>query len=412
MTTWLNVKNNAESALVSGITAVATSLSLVAGDGAKFPADSFNITIDDEIIYCSVRSNDTCTIVRAQEGTVAANHSAGAIVSLNVTAAMFAQLQTSCLGRNAIINGCGMVNQRVTALTLVKDVYGISADRFYGMATGTLVSAGTLTNTATANCGISGYAFKFAAVTLTGAGVLWLRYRMEARDALRFKNQTASFACRVYHDTGIAVNYTVYIRKPTVADNFASVTAISNSAAVSVATATATDLNYIGIAMGDCSNGIEIELKVECGAITLKNYEFTECQFEIGVVATSFEYRPHQMELALCQRYTYAIVTVALAESIAFGVAASTVLAYPSLFLPILMRIKPALTATAADWQLKDTLNAGVDVTALIIDDLNFSSNRMVTLKATVAAGLTAYRPYYLVGDGTVGRILLLTAEL
>lgn len=94
MTTWLNVKNNAESALASAITAAATTLTLVSGDGAKFPSTNFNITIDDEILTCSSRTGDVLTVTRAQETTTAAIHAAGAIVALNVTAAVIQQLQT------------------------------------------------------------------------------------------------------------------------------------------------------------------------------------------------------------------------------------------------------------------------------------------------------------------------------
>jgi len=206
-------------------------------------------------------------------------------------------------GRNAIINGCGMISQRVADFTLVKDTYGISADRFYGMAAGTAVSAGVFTKTAAANCGITGHAFKFAGVTITGTGIIYFRYRMEAKDALRFKNQTASFSCKAYHDAGSAINYTIYIRKANAADNFSAVTDISNSGAISVASSAETILPYLAVNMGDCSNGIELEIKAECGAVTSKNFEFTECQFEPGSLRTNFDFRPFQQELALCTRY-------------------------------------------------------------------------------------------------------------
>jgi hypothetical protein len=211
------------------------------------------------------------------------------------------------MGKNAIINGCAHVDQRATNYTLIKDAYGIRADRFYGMATGTAVSAGVLTKTTTANCGTTGLAFKFSGVTLTGTGIVYFRYRMEAKDAIKFKNRIASFSCKVYHDVGSAVNYTIYIRKPNTADNFSAVTAVSDSGAISVPTATETTLNYLNISMGDCSNGIELEIKIECGAITTKNFEFTECQLELGSFATNFEFRPYQQELALCNRYCWNI---------------------------------------------------------------------------------------------------------
>ncbi|MHB8085404.1 MAG: hypothetical protein ACYDHZ_06240 [Dehalococcoidia bacterium] len=95
MTIWLNVKNNAESTLASGITAVATSLTVAAGEGVKFPASNFNITIDGEILLCTSRTGDVLTVTRAQEGTAAAVHAAAAAVSLFVTAGIISQIQAA-----------------------------------------------------------------------------------------------------------------------------------------------------------------------------------------------------------------------------------------------------------------------------------------------------------------------------
>jgi len=95
MTTWLNVKNNAQSALYAGITAAATSLTLLAGEGVKFPASNFNISIDDEILLCTTRTVDVLTVIRAQEGTTAAIHAVGATVTLNVTAGIISQIQAA-----------------------------------------------------------------------------------------------------------------------------------------------------------------------------------------------------------------------------------------------------------------------------------------------------------------------------
>ena len=76
--------NNASSTLASGITNVATSLTLATGTEALFPnptgGDWFLLTLTQatgpetswEIVKCTARSTDTLTIVRAQEGTTAA----------------------------------------------------------------------------------------------------------------------------------------------------------------------------------------------------------------------------------------------------------------------------------------------------------------------------------------------------
>ena len=210
--------------------------------------------------------------------------------------------------KNAIINGIGEINQRVTAYTLAKDVYSwdvndlTGPDRHEGMATGTAVTAGTFGVVTNSAVGVTGKAFKFAGVTLTGTGVLFQRYRMEAADAVKFKNQTASFSSRVLHDVGSAKDFTVFIRKADVADNFSAVTAIANSGAQSIETATNSDLNFLNISMGDCSNGIEIEIQMEVGAITTKNVELTELQFEHGVINSDFEYSEQGDQLAKCQR--------------------------------------------------------------------------------------------------------------
>jgi len=171
------------------------------------------------------------------------------------------------------------------------------------MATGTLVSAGTLTTTTASTIGRTGYAIKFNNVTLTGTGVVYLRTRIEANDAVKMKNQDCSFQAVVYHDVGSAKNYTIYINKADSANDFSAVTAIDNSGAISVSSATETQIKFEDVAMGDCSTGVEIEIKVECGAITTKDFEFTEMQLEVGAVITSYEHRQYELELALCQRY-------------------------------------------------------------------------------------------------------------
>jgi len=87
-------KNNAESTLDSAISAVDTGLAVVAGDGTLFPTlgggDYFYMTITDtdgsfEVVKVTARSNDSMTIVRAQEGTSARSAAAGASCELRIT---------------------------------------------------------------------------------------------------------------------------------------------------------------------------------------------------------------------------------------------------------------------------------------------------------------------------------------
>lgn len=93
--------NNAVSTLVAGITNVATSLSVAAGQGALFPAlgagDYFYATLANaagsvEIVKVTARSTDTMTIVRGQDSTSAAAWNSGDKVELRLVAAILADM--------------------------------------------------------------------------------------------------------------------------------------------------------------------------------------------------------------------------------------------------------------------------------------------------------------------------------
>lgn len=84
--------NNAAGTLLAGITNASTSLTLGAGQGAKFPSpvppQVFYVTLTDaatqtliEIVQVTAVSGDIFSIVRAQDGTSALSWNAGDIVS-------------------------------------------------------------------------------------------------------------------------------------------------------------------------------------------------------------------------------------------------------------------------------------------------------------------------------------------
>ena len=100
--------NNASTTLASGITAIATSLTVATGAGALFPTPSgaafFYCTLQNvagtlrEIVKVTARTTDTFTIVRAQDGTSGQIFATSDKVELRVTAAdlnNFGQLDTA-----------------------------------------------------------------------------------------------------------------------------------------------------------------------------------------------------------------------------------------------------------------------------------------------------------------------------
>ena len=107
--------NNASSTLAAGITNVATSLTLVTGQGALFPnptgGDWFLLTLTQatgvelswEIVKVTARSTDALTIVRAQESTTAAAWGAGAKAEARLTAGSL--IPAVAAGQNGLLLG-------------------------------------------------------------------------------------------------------------------------------------------------------------------------------------------------------------------------------------------------------------------------------------------------------------------
>jgi len=102
----IKFSNNGSSTLAGAISAVATSISVAATEGSRFPAlgvgDWFMATLVKlvagnevrEIIKVTARTNDALTIERAQEGTTATTFSAGDRIENRLTAAALQQYGT------------------------------------------------------------------------------------------------------------------------------------------------------------------------------------------------------------------------------------------------------------------------------------------------------------------------------
>lgn len=106
-------------------------LSLVLNDASEFPSTgNFRIRIDDEILLCTARSSNTLTVVRAQEGTLAASHSNGATVTLVLTAGAIPELfaRHATLVRRTPLVAADFTVQNQAGSTLI-DENGILAQR-------------------------------------------------------------------------------------------------------------------------------------------------------------------------------------------------------------------------------------------------------------------------------------------
>lgn len=120
----LKLSNNAISRLASGIAAGDLSLTVTAGEGARFPVlgvgDYFPATIrrrsDDEleIVRVTARSSDTFTIERAREDTTALAFIAGDIIELRLTVATFDDIIEPAL--SALDAALSVVSQDLSAI--------------------------------------------------------------------------------------------------------------------------------------------------------------------------------------------------------------------------------------------------------------------------------------------------------
>ena len=125
---FLQVKNNAASQLAAGIDNAVTSLTVAGGEGARFPSSNFHITIDDEILLCTSRTNDVLTVIRAREDTDAAAHALGAAVRLNITAAIIQELQFQSAARAYQTSPQTIPSATLTKVTFDAESYDLNDD--------------------------------------------------------------------------------------------------------------------------------------------------------------------------------------------------------------------------------------------------------------------------------------------
>lgn len=125
----LKLTNNASGTLSASISAVATTLTLQAGEGAEYPAlgagDWFPLVLEEgaayEIVRVTARAADTLTIVRGQEGTTAASFGAAARADLRLTEAAMQALFELATPAAAVALLAPKANPTLTGVVTVPD---------------------------------------------------------------------------------------------------------------------------------------------------------------------------------------------------------------------------------------------------------------------------------------------------
>jgi len=139
-------------------------------------------------------------------------------------------------------------------------------------------------------------------------------------------------------------------------------------------------------------------------------FYITGVQLEKGSTATSFDYRPYGTELALCQRYAIVYGRDQTYNEIGgTGWAYSATKTNVPVAPPVQMRSTPTVS-TSGNFQLSDAASATA-ITAIAIITQQ-SSSLIASLEATVASGLTTFRPYRIETNNSTTANVVLSSEL
>lgn len=152
----------------------------------------------------------------------------------------------------------------------------------------TNVTAGTMQSGTLSGLGSTSRQAKMAGVSGDSSSVVEWRFKVASAEARRFAGQTCSISALIRQESGLTATSTIAVYKADAADDFSMVTLIASNFS-SVSSSANTNIAYAGIAMGDCSNGIELIIRCQPGgAFTAKDFYLTDINLEVGTTATDF----------------------------------------------------------------------------------------------------------------------------
>ena len=297
----------------SGAVNTAYTANLLLGQPASraFALNQFVIFIPNTdaigIPTLAVNGSTPVAIASYAGGVVADSLRASSPVTLTWTGSTWAIIgaSSSTIPYNYIINGGTIVKQRAPATLSTTLQYG-SVDRFKVRVFPGSVSAGIITSTQAAPIGRSGFALHLSGVSLGVASELLTYTFIESQDAVNLKNSTISCSVLVYQDAVASATCEIRISKATSIDNFNTVTNLAFGGGA-VLQSTPTLIKVENVAMGDCTNGIQVRVAYINpsfpAGITNKNFYFTEFQLSEGSSAPPFTRTPISTEYPKCLRY-------------------------------------------------------------------------------------------------------------
>jgi len=346
--------------------------------------------------------------------------------------------------RNIVINGAMQVAQRATSVTGLgaADAYH-TVDRFLLSAGNT---AGRLTASQTAD-GPSGFAnclkldCTTADTSIAAGERLIVRQSFEGQDVQQIKkgtsdaekvtvsfyvkgNATATYTCELVDEDNnryVAQEFSVTTSWTKIVKTFVADTtgAFNDDNAHSMslniwlhAGSSFTGGTFASNTVHTTANQRVGDNQTSFFDSTDRTFFLTGVQLEVGSVATPFEHRSFGEELALCQRYCQVRGTSGNANEVfQWGAGNGTTTMTGVSQLPITMRTRPTVVATASDFQVYNYADAALKDCSGLSLITSISSDHLAYIDWTCAS-MTNAAFCLLRNDGTANRIFILQAEL
>ena len=305
----------------------------------------------------TLTSDDIFPVVDGPSSAVASSK-----ITADNLASQLAQFAPQTSFRNAIINGDFRVNQRAFTSITASDTYGFDRWAFQASGGTSTMTPQTFTVGSPAATGYESEKFcRLVTSGQSGVNDYSILYQ-KIEDVRTFANSTVTISFWAKAASGtpkIAVEFgqvfgtggspssgvNTYAGQSTISTSWARYSITATVPSISGKTiGTTANTSLLGINFW-VSGGSTFNSRTGSIGIQNNTFDIWGVQVERGSVATPFEQRPQQTELALCQRYYYRFID-GTGQPIGLGVYTFTTLVAFYIIFPVTMRIAPVLVSS------------------------------------------------------------------